>query len=351
MDEDHSLDEGSSPNRYRSLEENHIFYKYRNLDKTRLLEPRFLRQLISSLWDIRPSHYTCQYLDERDPAYWVLSPIKDMSSENSQESSRDAPNSSSSQPTSRSNPPQQHDPQVTEVNQTILGQGTSNEVVDPEPIFILPPLNTNPNMPHSNSPSTEGSQTCGTPVASEEVLTAALSSVEPRIGRPARKEVLDLTKESLPSPSLDNTSAIPGGADMFEAPFADSPVVIGDFSKGKESDSALKVTAGYSNTYLNLPYTLPGGYESRRLDVDLRLNREGERVSHFKMQELEKENEALLRNQKTSYNEKKIANEQELAKIAKCKELEAQNIKLEGEKFDLTLKLSRLELSLSQEKK
>ncbi|GAA0160767.1 hypothetical protein LIER_17246 [Lithospermum erythrorhizon] len=191
-----------------------------------------------------------------------------------------------------------------------------------------------------------------------------------------------------------------------EAPFVDTPIVSGVSSKRKESDSAPKVTAGYSATYLNLPYTLPSGYEVTeksklgmaldafhvthplllegirkpyeefidplelqglitthlvkshvlarrvdRLEVDLGLSLEGERASQLKVLELEKENEDLLWNQETAYKEKKIATQQALAEIAKCKDLEAQNVKLEGEKFDLTLKLSRLELSLSQEKK
>ncbi|GAA0183322.1 hypothetical protein LIER_30750 [Lithospermum erythrorhizon] len=68
------------------------------------------------------------------------------------------------------------------------------------------------------------------------------------------------------------------------------------------------------------------------LDEDLGISRENERASQFK-------------------NEKKAATEQALAKIAKCKDLEALNVKLEGEKFDLSLKLPRQQLSLSQETK
>ncbi|GAA0154197.1 hypothetical protein LIER_12251 [Lithospermum erythrorhizon] len=190
--------------------------------------------------------------------------------------------------------------------------------------------------------------------------------------RPARREVLDLTKEPLPSAPFGDTN-------IFEAPFADTPIVSGGSSKGKEkeSDSDPKVIAGYSTTYLNLPYTLPGGYEEYsdrlklqgiiakhlvramntshvlarrvdRLDVDIGLNRESERASQFKVHELEKENEDLLWNQETAYNEKKTATKQALAEIAKCKDLEVKNVKLEGEKFDLSLKLSRLELSLNK---
>ncbi|GAA0152935.1 hypothetical protein LIER_11293 [Lithospermum erythrorhizon] len=70
------MDENSSPNRYRSLEKNRIFDKYRLLDKNRPLKPRFIRQLIPSLWDTRPFLYTCPYLNEKDPAHWVLNPIK-----------------------------------------------------------------------------------------------------------------------------------------------------------------------------------------------------------------------------------------------------------------------------------
>ncbi|GAA0144930.1 hypothetical protein LIER_05247 [Lithospermum erythrorhizon] len=177
---------------------------------------------------------------------------------------------------------------------------------------------------------------------------------------------LDLTKESLPSASLGDTSAPLGGTNVFEAPFTDTPIVSGGFSKGKKSDSAPKVITGYSATYLNVPYTLPGScevieksklgtvldafratrplllkgigkpYEEfidplelqgviakhlvkatnashvlarrvDRLDVDVGLSREGERASQFRVQELEKENEDLLRNQETVYKEKKIA--------------------------------------------
>ncbi|GAA0163401.1 hypothetical protein LIER_43640 [Lithospermum erythrorhizon] len=179
--------------------------------------------------------------------------------------------------------------------------------------------------------------------------------------------------------------APPGGTNVFEAPFVDTPIMSGGSSNGKESDSAPKVTVGYSATYLNLPNTLPGGYkltEKSKLGTALvafpatrplllegigkpyeeyidplelqgvisKHFVRGERASQFNVL-LEKENEDLLRNQKTTYNEKKVATEQPLVEIAKCKDLEAQNFKLEEEKFDLTLKLSRLGLSLSQEKK
>ncbi|GAA0157587.1 hypothetical protein LIER_14826 [Lithospermum erythrorhizon] len=134
----------------------------------------------------------------------------------------------------------------------------------------------------------------------------------------------------------------------------DTPIVHASSSKGQESDSAPKVTSGYSETYLDVPYILPGGYEvtnksklgkaldSRathpllleeigkpyveysdplelqgviakhlvramnashvlarrvdRLDVDLCLSPENERASQFKVQELEKEIDDLLWN-------------------------------------------------------
>ncbi|GAA0186718.1 hypothetical protein LIER_34006 [Lithospermum erythrorhizon] len=59
-----------------ALEENRICDKYRCLDKDRPLDPRFIVQLIPSLWNSRPSLYTCPYLSERDPTHWVISPIK-----------------------------------------------------------------------------------------------------------------------------------------------------------------------------------------------------------------------------------------------------------------------------------
>ncbi|GAA0168403.1 hypothetical protein LIER_23127 [Lithospermum erythrorhizon] len=213
----------------------------------------------------------------------------------------------------------------------------------------------------------------------EEVLTATISSVEPRkvplstmIGKHVplfkRAKVLDLTKEPL-QPEL------PSDTNIGEVPIADAPLVSASSFKGKESDSAPKVMAGYSKNYLDLPHTLSGGlevtdtsklgkaldafhathpllleeigktYEEYNdpleiqgviakhviramnasyvmacrldcLDVDLRVRFENERASHFRMQELEKENEDYY-----------------------------------GEKFDLSLKLSRLKLSLSKETK
>ncbi|GAA0144131.1 hypothetical protein LIER_04655 [Lithospermum erythrorhizon] len=62
-------------------------------------------------------------------------------------SSRDTLNPSSSQPALNPTPPQQPNPQVTEVNQAILGQSGSNDVKDPDPISIIPPSNSNPNAP------------------------------------------------------------------------------------------------------------------------------------------------------------------------------------------------------------
>ncbi|GAA0174906.1 hypothetical protein LIER_28194 [Lithospermum erythrorhizon] len=143
MDENHSLDEDSSPNRYCSLEENHIFV---------------------ALWK-RTTFLTSI----------------DMSSENTQESSLDNPNPSSSQPVLNPTPPQQPNPQVTvipqEVNQAILGQGCSNDVEDPNPISILPPSNSNPNAPPTESPSAVRSQTGGTPVVSGSVPTVIRDSL------------------------------------------------------------------------------------------------------------------------------------------------------------------------------
>ncbi|GAA0164231.1 hypothetical protein LIER_19919 [Lithospermum erythrorhizon] len=164
---------------------------------------------------------------------------------------------------------------------------------------------------------------------------------------------------------------------LGDVPLADTPMVQASSSKGQESDSAPKVTSGYSATYLDLPYTLPDGYEMTNtsklgkaldafratrpllleetgkpyeeyndplelqgviakhlamnashalahrvdhLDVDLGLSRESERASRFMA----------------------------LAEISKCKDLEPKNVHLEGEKFDLSLKLSRLELSLTK---
>ncbi|GAA0141227.1 hypothetical protein LIER_35355 [Lithospermum erythrorhizon] len=186
----------------------------------------------------------------------------------------------------------------------------------------------------------------------------------------AHKDVLDLTDEPL-------CSAPPSDMNLGEVPLEDTPMVQASSSKGEESDSAPKVTAGYSATYLDLPYTLSRGYEvtnmsklgkaldacratrpllleeigkpykeynyplelkgviakhlainashvlARRVDrlnVDLGLNRESERASRFKA----------------------------LVEISKCKDLEAKNVQLKGERFDLSLKLSRLELSLTK---
>ncbi|GAA0168772.1 hypothetical protein LIER_40633 [Lithospermum erythrorhizon] len=124
-----------------------------------------------------PSRYTCPYLDQRDPAHWVQSPIEDMSSGNTQKSSKDAPNPSTSQPSTNINPPRQADPQVTEVNQAILGQCASTESDDREPISILPPLNSNPPESHLESPSAKGSQTGGTPIVSSIVPTVIRDSL------------------------------------------------------------------------------------------------------------------------------------------------------------------------------
>ncbi|GAA0174905.1 hypothetical protein LIER_28193 [Lithospermum erythrorhizon] len=216
--------------------------------------------------------------------------------------------------------------------------------------------------------------------------------------RPPMKDVLDLTDEPL-------CLAPPSDMNLGEVPLAYNPMVQASSSKGQESDSSPKVTVGYSATYLDLPYTFPGGYEVNntsklgkaldafrvtrpllleeigkpyeeyndplelqgviakhlvkdmneshvldrrvdRLDVDLGLSCESEMASRFKVQESEKENEDLLRNQENAYNKKKTSTEQALAEISKCKDLEAKNVQLEGGKFDLSL--SRPELSLTK---
>ncbi|GAA0183323.1 hypothetical protein LIER_30751 [Lithospermum erythrorhizon] len=72
--------------------------------------------------------------------------------------------------------------------------------------------------------------------------------------KPPRKEVLDLTHETLPSTPPHDTIA-------SEVPLADTPLVRASSSKEKESDSAPKVTVGHSANYLGLPYILPGSLE------------------------------------------------------------------------------------------
>ncbi|GAA0176479.1 hypothetical protein LIER_29461 [Lithospermum erythrorhizon] len=209
------------------------------------------------------------------------------------------------------------------------------------------------------------------PITWEEVLTASRSSVEPkmvpfstmkgkrvplfkRAGKrpsdpnvllklvlakriktlaymPTKKEVLDLTQDLLPSAPLGNTSVPPDDADTFEVPLADTPLVIGDSSKWKECDLAPKVTTeeiGKPYEEYSGPLELQGVIAKHlvramnashvlarrvdRLDVDLGLTRQSERASQFKVQELEKNNGELLRNQEITYNKKKIANDQAL---------------------------------------
>ncbi|GAA0155107.1 hypothetical protein LIER_12916 [Lithospermum erythrorhizon] len=177
MDENLSLDENSSSNRYRSLEENRIFDKYRLLDKNRPLDPRFLRQLIPSSWNIKRSCYTCPYLNEKEPSHWVLNLIKvtviDLeilasfrlwTSVGAEITYGDLIFS------------QDHDPFANivipqEINQAILGQGSSTKADDldraadipsrtspsPEPIYILPPSASHAPATNSESPSAEGS--------------------------------------------------------------------------------------------------------------------------------------------------------------------------------------------------
>ncbi|GAA0185912.1 hypothetical protein LIER_33200 [Lithospermum erythrorhizon] len=76
--------------------------------------------------------------------------------------------------------------------------------------------------------------------------------------RPAKKRVVDLTEEPLPSASPSTPF---GDLNIEETPRADTPTRIASSPKVQESDSTPKVTTGYSATYLDLPYTLPGSYE------------------------------------------------------------------------------------------
>ncbi|GAA0157632.1 hypothetical protein LIER_14860 [Lithospermum erythrorhizon] len=165
-------------------------------------------------------------------------------------------------------------------------------------------------MPETTAPtSTGGSATALTkrdadPAAPAKPVLAKRSKTLAH-GQP-RKYILDLTDEPL-------FSAPPSDAHIGEVPLADTPIIHASFSKGQESDSSPKVTAGYSATYLDLPYILPGGYEVTDK------SKLGKALDDF------------LRNHGTTYNEKRTATEQALVEIAKCKDLEAKNVKLEGE--------------------
>ncbi|GAA0152330.1 hypothetical protein LIER_10840 [Lithospermum erythrorhizon] len=196
--------------------------------------------------------------------------------------------------------------------------------------------------------------------STQEVLTAALSSVEPRkvpfstmkgkrIPLFKRVDVVTKTTSETPTPASVGASSTLGALRGYS--YCDRRLF-----QGERKRFCPQGYNGYSATYLNLPYTLLEGYEVieksklgmaldafhathplllegigrpyeeysdplelqgviaknlvramnashvlartiDRLDVDLGLSREGERAFHFKMQELEKENEALLRNQ------------------------------------------------------
>ncbi|GAA0176555.1 hypothetical protein LIER_29526 [Lithospermum erythrorhizon] len=170
--------------------------------------------------------------------------------------------------------------------------------------------------------------------------------------RPPRRDVLDLTQETFPSMS-------PYDSRIDEEPIADIPLGNASSSKGKESDSTPNVMAGYSATDLNLPSTLPGGYEvtnksklGKALDAfratsPLLLEEIGkpyEKYSHpLKLQGVIAKH--LVRRPPILRRRLLLSNPWRKSP------LEAQNVKLEGEKFDLSLKLSRLQLSLSQETK
>ncbi|GAA0183048.1 hypothetical protein LIER_30530 [Lithospermum erythrorhizon] len=200
------------------------------------------------------------------------------------------------------------------------------------------------------------------PVTWEKVLKAALSSVEPRKVSfstmtwkrvPLFKKAKMVTK-IVPEFATASTTVIPIAESATTVRKKDrlQLLLLGQFSqrgprhwlidrqyshriivtasKGKEVDTDPKITTSYSANYLKLQYTLPGVLESTRTG---------------------KEKGELLRFQENAYNDKKTAIEQALAEIAKCKDLEAQNVKLKGEKIDLSLQVSRLQLSLSQETK
>ncbi|GAA0155636.1 hypothetical protein LIER_13324 [Lithospermum erythrorhizon] len=167
-------------------------------------------------------------------------------------------------------------------------------------------------------------------------------------------------------------------------------------------DSAPRAKMGYSSNFLELPYTIPGGVQITeestlwkkqdifratrpllldriRKDYDairdpleihgrwLALNanhalacradllddasadaREKERALQLQVTELKKENERLKVGANLAVKEKKEATAQTLAEIKKHDLLQARFTRLEGEHFDISNKLQRLELVHSQ---